>query len=103
MRELAERVHRGRKAIALAKQRGIDASDWQQHLDELLATAGARPEPLRDERLEPWMLWEWRRTSIPPWRQVLLESISSGEASREGYARWMLRDVLLDPEYQESK
>jgi acyl-CoA reductase-like NAD-dependent aldehyde dehydrogenase len=47
------------------------------------------------------MLWEWRRVSIPEWRRILQESIAVGDQRREAYARWMLREVLLDPDYQE--
>ena len=101
VRELAERVLRGRRAIALAKRRGIDTTAWQQHLDMLLDEAGR--EPSHPGEVEPWMLWEWRRISIPQWRQILSESIGSGDRRREKYARWMLREILLDPEYQEAE
>ena len=55
------------------------------------------------EAFEPWVLWEWRRVSIPEWRHILGESVEAGDVRREGYARWMLREVLLDPEYQEDE
>ena len=57
--------------------------------------------PTSEEGLNPWMLWEWRRVSIPEWRRILQESIDKEDTRREEYARWMLRDILLDPEYQE--
>jgi hypothetical protein len=101
MRELAERITRGRKAIALAKRRGEDTSGWECRLKELLAEAGR--EPAVEEGLEPWMLWEWRRVSIPEWRRILKESVESGDQRREAYARWMLREILLDPEYEEAQ
>jgi hypothetical protein len=47
------------------------------------------------------MLWEWRRASIPEWRRILRESIEGGDKRRESYARWMLREVLLDPVYKD--
>ena len=50
---------------------------------------------------EPWMLKEWRKLSIPEWRQILEESKQSNESRRADYARWMLREILLDPEYEE--
>ena len=50
---------------------------------------------------EPWMLWEWRRVSMPVWRRILCKSIERDDRKREEYARWMLREVLLDPEYRE--
>ncbi len=46
------------------------------------------------------MLWEWRRVSIPEWRRILQFSVDQGDSSREKYARWMLREILLDPEYE---
>jgi hypothetical protein len=101
MKELAERIERGRQAITLAKQRGMDTTLWERHLKELFALAGREPD--QDEGLEPWMLWEWRRISIPEWRRILQESIDQRDQRREEYARWMLRDILLDPEYTEDQ
>ena len=49
-----------------------------------------------------WVLEEWRRCSIPSWRRILRESIAQGDSKREEYALWMLREVLIDPEYKES-
>ena len=99
MRELAERIQRGRKAIALARQLGLDTSEWNARLNELFTEAGRQPASKED--LEPWMLWEWRRVSIPEWQRTLEESIDKGDVRREEYARWMLREVLLDPDYEE--
>ena len=99
LRLLAERIQRGRQAIALARQRGVDTSKWEHHLVGLLQSAGR--EPTKDEGLEPWMLWEWRRISIPEWQDILKHSAANGNERREEYARWMLRDILLDPEYEE--
>ena len=48
-----------------------------------------------------WLLEEWRKTAIPTWRRILKESIDSGDTGREKYARWMLTDMLDDPEYRE--
>jgi hypothetical protein len=56
MRELAERVQRGRRAINLARRRGLDTSEWECHLEELFAEAGR--EPTLEAGVEPWMLWE---------------------------------------------
>jgi len=47
------------------------------------------------------VLEKWRRVSTPDWRCTLQESIAQGDSDREKYARWMLRDILLDPEYEE--
>ena len=73
---------------------------WERHLADLLQMAGR--EPTADQDLEPWMLWEWRRVSIPDWQRILQDSLNQGDSRREQYARWMLRDILLDPYYQES-
>jgi hypothetical protein len=99
MKELAERIERGRRAIALAKRQGIDTTEWQRRLKELMVEAGR--EPGQNEGLEPWMLWEWRRVSLPEWRRILREGVDHGDRRREEYARWMLREILLDPDYEE--
>ncbi len=96
---LAERIRRGRRAIHLARRDGFDTSDRERHLTSLFDNAGI--EPGREDGFEPWALWEWRRVSIPRWRQNLAESIAEGDSRREEYARWMLWEVLLDPEYDE--
>ena len=100
MRDLAERIGRGREAVRIAKRQGLDTSQWESHLEALFADAGCEPEV--EEGIEPWMLWEWRRASLPVWRNILEESVAQADASREGYARWMLREILLDPVYQEA-
>ena len=102
MRELAERIARGRRAVSIAKQRGMgaEANEWERRLSDLFEEAGR--EPADCEGCEPWMLWEWRRVSIPRWREILQASIFRGDRAREKYARWMLRDILLDPDYEES-
>jgi hypothetical protein len=48
-----------------------------------------------------WVLEQWRKESIPEWQGKLRESIENGDHEGEGYARWMLREILLDPEDQE--
>ena len=101
MRDLAERISRGRQAVRIANQRGLDTSEWKRRLEELFAAAGC--EPKVEEGLEPWMLWEWRRVSIPPWRRILQESAEEGNCKRMEYARWMLREILLDPDYEEGQ
>lgn len=98
-RDLAEWITRGRRAVAIAKKRGLATEEWSRRLDALLADAGREPSPV--EGTEPWMLWEWRRVSIPRWQQILKESVDRGDKEREAYARWMLGEVLLDPGYEE--
>lgn len=44
-----------------------------------------------------WVLEQWRGLSIPSWRRILAESEAKGNTARAEYARWMLREVLLDP------
>lgn len=95
--ELAERVRRGRQAIVLAEVRGLETAEWRRHLQELLDAASQEPGGYGS--FEPWALWEWRRMSIPEWRGILTTSVEQRDRKREEYARWMLSDVLLDPEY----
>jgi hypothetical protein len=90
--ELIERVRRGRLAISLAEKRGVDTSRWKHHLAQLMEEVWRIPE--RDEGFVPWILWEWRRVSIPDWRRILSEAIEQGDAGREEYARRMLREIL---------
>ena len=96
---LAERITRGRRAIQLAKLKGFDTSEWEDHLATLMEAAGGRPD--LHGAFEPWVLWEWRRVSIPDWQMILRESKDRGDTGGEDYARWMLREVLLDPDYDE--
>lgn len=67
------------------------------------AKNGVMVELRRQLRLEAecWVLEEWRRTSLPAWRHILKESIQGNDTGREEYARWMLREVLKDLDYQE--
>ena len=95
--ELVERVRRGRLAINLAEERGVDTRKWKHHLEQLLEEVRRIQE--LDEGFEPWILSEWRKASIPNWRKILSESIEQGEAGREEYARWMLNEVLFDANY----
>jgi len=64
---------------------------------EVLAELGRQAR----EESRCWVLEEWRRTSIPQWRRALRESVLAGDRRRIEYARWMLREVLEDPEYVE--
>ena len=50
---------------------------------------------------ENLLLEEWRRTAIPSWRQRLAEATGFRDFGMMKRARWMLRDILIDPEYQE--
>lgn len=95
--ELAERIQRGRRAIVLANRQGRDTAKWHCFLNELLATAGNGTG--KEDRVEPWPLWQWRRECIPEWQKKLETSIEIGDREGEEYARWMLREILLDPEY----
>lgn len=47
------------------------------------------------------LLEEWIRISIPEWRRILVESTDKGDGRRAEYAQWMLREILLDTEYEE--
>jgi hypothetical protein len=71
-------------------------------LRELKPQVLAELDKERQDSFYCWVLEEWRYLSIPQWRRILEESIEQGDKSREEYARWMLREVLLDPEYKET-
>jgi hypothetical protein len=79
----------------------MDTSEWEHHLAMLFEEAGREPDA--SAGVQPWMLWQWRRMSLPQWRRILHESRETHDEGREEYARWMLREVLLDPEYREEK
>jgi len=98
MRDIADRIQKGRHAIAVAKARGLDTTKWEAHLRLLLIEAGKEPV---EGSAEPWLLWEWRRISLPQWREALEDAVAMEDNPREAYARWMLRDILFDPDYEE--
>jgi transposase len=54
--ELVERVRRGRLAINLAEERGVDTRKWKHHLEQLLEEVQRIQE--LDEGFEPWILSE---------------------------------------------
>ena len=70
-------------------------------LRELKAQVLAELDRERQNSFRCWVLDEWRRVSIPDWRRILQESIEQQDTKREDYARWMLREILIDPEYGE--
>ena len=80
--------------------------------DDLVAELKeAKPEILaelqrqQESRLKPGteLLEQWRAVAIPEWRKILREAREDGNARREEYARWMLREILKDPDYLESQ
>ena len=94
---------------------GVSISNLKKWIDSHI------PSPLSDEHLATvrrflWeglpptevppadpLLGEWRRVSIPQWQRILQESVQQGNSRREEYARWMLEEVLLDPDYVEDQ
>ncbi len=52
---------------------------------------------------ECWFLEEWRKVSLPEWRRILQVAIETNNTKREEYARWMLHEILEDPECREGK
>jgi hypothetical protein len=48
------------------------------------------------------LLEEWRRACTPEWHRILQESVDQGDRRREEYARWMLREILDDPNDKEA-
>lgn len=75
-RPLAENIARGRRAVSLARQRGLDTSEWDRCLAEMLVQAGRQPH--RDEGVKPWMLWE-----SPAHSSVALLDAFTGWAGRD--------------------
>jgi hypothetical protein len=73
--------------------------ELKQAKPEILAELQKYPQNGNDD----WLLEEWRKTSIPNWRRILQGSIDTKNVSREEYARWMLKEMLEDPEYLEEK
>ena len=57
--------------------------------------------PDREVPEENPLLDQWRATAIPHWRDRLEKATESGDSAIVKKARWMLRDILLDPEYEE--
>jgi hypothetical protein len=49
------------------------------------------------------LLEQWRKIAIPEWRRVLKLTLYMRDKPREEYARWMLKDLLHDPEYREEE
>lgn len=96
--ELAKRVYGGRLGSRITRDQGLGTSKWERHLADLFDSTGRRPKA--KEGIGAWMLWEWRRISLPKWRHILEESLWKGNRLREEYARWMLREILFDPEYE---
>ena len=104
---IVERAHALGISLSVAGDRvryapkSVAPPDFVETLREHKAEVLTYLRDYRTDAVEPWMLREWRRVSIPGWRRILQESIESSDSSREDYARWMLREVLLDPEYRE--
>jgi hypothetical protein len=77
--------------------------DYQDNIEPfILDNQTAKANKAKRDTLIPWMLEEWRRISIPEWRKILVESIKAKDLKREKYARWMLIEILEDPEYEET-
>ncbi|MFC1968145.1 winged helix-turn-helix transcriptional regulator [Chloroflexota bacterium] len=71
-------------------------------LDNLRSHKADVLSELRYELSDKAKYWleEWRKISLPKWRRILQESIEAKDKKREEYARWMLCEVLEDPEYR---
>ena len=79
----------------MEKRLGLPVPRTAHELDP----AGCFGQTERDEVTPvPFVLREWRRVSIPEWRAKLASSIRRQERDAESYARWMLKEVLLDME-----
>ena len=83
-------IERGVSAITIARKHGDPIpSSWIEALGQFIEL---------EVSAWPWMLREWRAVSIPEWKRIRDLSASESDQGRLDYARWMLREVLLDPE-----
>ncbi|WP_158513481.1 DUF3631 domain-containing protein [Dehalogenimonas formicexedens] len=100
-------VQNGPFRSATEAQKSENVADCVQSCANRNVADVADQNPLRgvpgeiEPQNESEVLDQWRDLSIPEWRRILKVSISSGDKGRERYARWMLREVLHDPEYEE--
>ena len=80
-------------------------SNWSENrvIDQVAAMRHFLLESLPDGEVpeENPLLDQWRATSIPHWRDRLEKATESGDSAIVKKARWMLRDILLDPEHEE--
>jgi hypothetical protein len=74
------------------------AATLQVSKEQILAELSRRNQ----DAAKCWTLGEWRRLSVPGWRRILRESIEQKDRDRERYARWMLKEVLEDPDFEEN-
>jgi len=65
----------------------------RQHKVEVIAYLERHDS--RDDMAEPWILQEWRRVSIPQWRDILQQSLVRGGKKRESYARWWMWSTTM--------
>jgi hypothetical protein len=108
MNDLESRIKRGRRAIALAKERGVDTSVWEKELTRLEALPQAEEVARHTEELLEscgWCLWRCEAMkgeiiavakdegvkSIPPgvpvYTEAEMESLFSGEPVRRSTLR----------------
>jgi hypothetical protein len=69
---------------------------------EVISELRRERSELRKES-ECWLLEEWRKISIPDWREKLKVAIENRNVKGEEYARWMLKEMLEDPDFSEEK
>ena len=76
-----------------------DRQGTQNNIDNSCITR-SYPVPKHDdthnrrEEVLPWILLEWRRTSIPEWEDKLKKAREEKNSINEEYALWMLNEIL---------
>lgn len=102
-RQLGAEFRVGARGEVLVRSMALLPQELRRALLEHKASIVACLEEERHREFDCWVLEEWRRVSIPDWRRILGKSITQRDTRRVEYARWMLRDILLDPDYREEQ
>ena len=105
--------HLGRPQIPMSPGVSISSleswfcSHWPDELvpDQVAAVRRFLWESLLEAEVpeENLLLDAWRATAIPDWQNRLAQAKKSGDWNTASKARWMLREILLDPEFREDQ
>lgn len=95
MNELEDRIKQGRKAIALAKERGMDTSLWEKELARLEALAQAEEVARRTEELlasRGWCLWKCSTLGSEV-IMVIDDDLAGGDDIPQGYVTYSYSEL----------
>ena len=91
--------------VSIANLESWLCSNWPEELvpDQVAAVRHFVWESLPEAEVpaENPLLDAWRTTAIPFWQDRLMRATKSGDLDAVRKARWMLREILIDPEYEE--